>query len=139
MSIKRLVGLPGDTLQMKRGMLYRNGQQLHEPYAVHHEPGRSEDKIHRSRMRDWQAQYLAGVSLGDYNPDLQDWGPLVVPTDSFFGLGDNRDASYDGRYYGFAPLSYIRGRPWVVYFSRARDRGSAFGRIRWDRLGRVLH
>ena len=52
-----------------------------------------------------------------YQPDLQEWGPIVVPADSFFMMGDNRDSSYDGRYWGFLPRTNVRGRPLVVYFS----------------------
>jgi signal peptidase I len=138
--IKRVVGLPGDTLQMEAGTLYRNGQRLDEPYVVRHDPERSEDSVHRSKMRAWQAQYLTVKGSDEYRPDLQDWGPIVVPADSFFGLGDNRDASYDSRYYGFVPLNGILGRPWVVYFSCNRDSpASCLGRIRWARLGHLLH
>jgi signal peptidase I len=138
--IKRVVGLPGDTLQMEAGALYRNGQRLDEPYVVHSDPQRSEDPVQRAKMRSWQAPYFAARGSDGYMPDLQDWGPIVVPVDSFFALGDNRDASYDSRYYGFVPFSRILGRPWVVYFSYDPDgQGPFLRRIRWARLGQVLH
>lgn len=138
--IKRVVGLPGDTLRMEAGALYRNGQRLVEPYVVHNDLQRSEDPVQRAKMRSWQAKYLTARESDGYSPDLQDWGPVAVPADSFFGLGDNRDTSYDSRYYGFVPFSRILGRPWVVYFSYDPDsRGQFLGRIRWDRLGQVLH
>jgi signal peptidase I len=60
---------------------------------------------------------LAGRDPATYDPDLQDWGPIVVPADSFFMMGDNRDNSYDGRYWGFLPRSNVRGTPLIVYFS----------------------
>ncbi|HET6837841.1 MAG TPA: signal peptidase I, partial [Gemmatimonadales bacterium] len=100
--VKRVVGMPGDTLWMRAGALVRNGRPLEEPYAVHVDPQRSEDPVQRAKMKEWQKKYLLKTGA-DYAPDLQDWGPLVVPADSFFGLGDNRDASYDSRYYGFIP------------------------------------
>jgi signal peptidase I len=76
----------------------------------------------------------------DYAPDLQSWGPLVVPPDSFFGMGDNRDASYDCRYYGFIPFTHVIGRPSVVYLSLdTRAPGSLLSRIRWQRIGHRLN
>lgn len=138
--IKRVVGVPGDTLHMEAGALYRNGQHLEEPYVVHNDPQRSEDPVQRSKMRSWQAHHLTARGSDGYMPDLQDWGPIVVPADSFFALGDNRDASYDSRYYGLVPFGRILGRPWVVYFSYDSDsRGPFLGRIRWARLGQLLH
>ena len=54
-------------------------------------------------MREWQVPHLVQHDTASYQPDLQDWGPIVVPADSFFMMGDNRDSSYDGRYWGFLP------------------------------------
>ena len=85
-------------------------------------------------MQSWQSQYLAAPSAEPYSPDLEHWGPVVVPVDSLFVLGDNRDASYDSRYYGFIPRSNVLGQPRVVYFSY----DSAQSQVRWARLGRAL-
>jgi signal peptidase I len=137
--IKRVLGLPGDTLAMERGILYRNGQQLAEPYTVRIEPGRSEDQVQRAKMRTWQINYLAGRTPEAYRPDLEEWGPVVVPADSLFVLGDNRDASYDSRYYGFVPQQNVLGQPRVVYFSyNAAGIGPPPLRVRWGRLGQEL-
>lgn len=136
--VKRIVAMPGDTLLMRAGTLFRNGRPLEEPYAVHLDPRRSEDAVHRAKMKAWQARYLVSTDAG-YAPDLQTWGPLVVPPDSFFGLGDNRDASYDSRYYGFIPFANIIGRPSVVYFSVERGiQGPFLQRVRWGRIGQKL-
>jgi signal peptidase I len=140
---KRVVGMPGDTLMMSGGTLRRNGRDLTEPYAIHHDPRRSEDTLQRAKLRAWQTPHLVGVDAGSYAPDLQTWGPLVVPADSFFALGDNRDASYDSRYYGFIPFTHVLGRPWLVYFSvdfdaTAAAAGRTEGTIRWSRIGRRL-
>ncbi len=135
--VKRLVGMPGDTLEMRDGQLYRNGKPVHEPYAVHVDPDRSEDPIQRLKMREWQLPHLATDDTANYQPDLQNWGPIVVPPDSFFMLGDNRDSSYDGRYWGFLPRKNVRGRPLVVYFSYDQNSWRALPfltAIRWDRI-----
>jgi signal peptidase I len=115
--VKRLIGMPGDTLFMEQGQLYRDGRLVDEPYAVHSDPERSEDPIQRAKMREWQLPHLVKRDSASYQPDLQDWGPIVVPPESFFMMGDNRDSSYDGRYWGFLPRLNVRGRPLVVYFS----------------------
>ena len=110
--VKRLVGMPGDTLAMESGVLYRNGKRVEEPWAVHTDPARAEDPI-------------------------QDWGPIVVPQDSFFMMGDNRDSSYDGRYWGFLPRENVRGRPLVVYFSYDASSWKSlpyFTAVRWGRI-----
>jgi signal peptidase I len=134
--VKRLVGMPGDTLVMTRGTLRRNGQDLTEAYVIHQDPTRSEDALQRARMRAWQIDHTTGLARATYSPDLQDWGPVVVPQDSFMALGDNRDASYDSRYYGFIPFDRIIGKPWVIYLSLERDTtvGSERG-VRWSRVG----
>jgi signal peptidase I len=135
--VKRLIGLPGDTLSMEAGQLYRNGQKVDEPYAVHADPTRSEDPGQRAKMRAWQVPHLAIHDTASYHPDLQDWGPIVVPPDSFFMMGDNRDSSYDGRYWGFLPRANVRGRPLLVYFSYDPSSWRALPfltAVRWGRI-----
>jgi signal peptidase I len=133
--IKRILGLPGDTLRMSSGALQRNGQRLEEPFVFHADNTRSEDAEQRGRMRAWQVAHTVAVDTASYEPDLQEWGPLVVPPGSFFALGDNRDASYDSRYYGFLPLEGVIGKPRVIYFSLAKDPAGAITGVRWSRIG----
>lgn len=135
--VKRLVGMPGDTLAMEGGTLVRNGQRVDEPWAVHSNPGASADPYQRERMRRWQLPHLVGRDGDDYHPDLQDWGPIVVPAGYYFMLGDNRDESYDGRYWGFLPRENVRGRPWFVYFSYDATSYKPmpfFTAVRWGRI-----
>ena len=135
--VKRLIGMPGDTLSMENGELFRNGERINEPYAVRSDPTRSEDPIQRAKMREWQLPHLVNRDEGSYQPDLQEWGPIVVPPDSFFMMGDNRDSSYDGRYWGFLPRTNVRGRPLVVYFSYDPSSWRALPfvtAVRWGRL-----
>jgi signal peptidase I len=135
--VKRLIGMPGDTLSMENGELFRNGKRVNEPYAMHSDPTRSEDPIQRAKMREWQLPHLVKRNPTTYQPDLQEWGPIVVPPDSFFMMGDNRDSSYDGRYWGFLPRKNVRGRPLVVYFSYDPSSWRALPfltAVRWSRL-----
>lgn len=133
--VKRVVGGPGDTLAMRGGVLLRNGRRMREPYAWE-----------RDGLKDtfdprflWQRDYLVARDRdrGPYRPTRDDWGPLVVPPDSFFVLGDNRDDSEDSRYWGFVPRESIEGRPLFVYYSYDRDAPAAFPwltHVRWDRF-----
>jgi signal peptidase I len=135
--VKRLIGVPGDTLAMEAGQLYRDGQRVDEPYALHGDPHRSEDPIQRAKMREWQLPHLVHRDTATYQPDLHDWGPIVVPADSFFMMGDNRDSSYDGRYWGFLPRKNVRGRPLVVYFSYDPNSWKSLPfltAVRWGRI-----
>jgi signal peptidase I len=134
--VKRLVGLPGDTLEMREGRLIRNSSVLRESYVLHTEP----DVDPAPEDFRWQRDYLvktAAASVG-YHPSRNNWGPLVVPRGNYFVLGDNRDNSLDSRYWGFVPDSLVKGRPFVIYYSYAPDTIDAFAwltRIRWQRVG----
>jgi len=134
--VKRLVGIPGDTLQMKKAILYRNGVAQKEPYVEHVD---SLEDPSDPMMRQWQIKHLLpSVSRDTYQPTRDNWGPLVVTPDSFFVMGDNRDNSYDSRYWGFVPRSVVRGRPLFIYYSFDHDSWRALPfltAIRWSRIG----
>jgi signal peptidase I len=135
--VKRLVGLPGDTLSMREGTLVRNGVALAEPYVVHSDP----DLDPGNDQFGWQRHYLVrtaeAAGFGDH-PTRNNWGPLIVPPGEYFALGDNRDNSEDSRYWGFVPAGNVRGRPLVVYYSYALDSSEPAPRlssVRWGRVG----
>jgi signal peptidase I len=138
--VKRLVGLAGDTLAMRDGILIRNGVALAEPYVTHSDP--ETDPVWEEFR--WQSDFLvrtAGAAVA-YHPSRNNWGPLIVPQEHYFVLGDNRDNSLDSRYWGFVPDSLLRGRPEVVYFSFAADSSDDFAwltHVRWTRLGERVH
>lgn len=111
--VKRVVGLPGDTLQMVDNVLYVDGRDLAEPHAV---TSGSVYDPEDPRML-WQSEHLAIRSSRSYRPSLKNWGPLVIPADSFFVMGDNRNNSYDSRYWGFLGRDRIAGRPLFIYYS----------------------
>jgi len=125
--VKRVVGLPGDTLEMRERQLLVNGSPLDEPYLqVLGEPDGSYESM------DWQSSYLLpGRTPEPYAPTRDTWGPILIPEDRYFVLGDNRDESLDSRYLGLVPLTSIMGRPRRLYFSRDEETGT----IRWERIG----
>lgn len=133
--VKRVVGVPGDTLSMVSGRLYVNGRPAEEPYVKN--GVRSRDL--RSADFDWQRSHLAqhGRRVRPYRPTRDNWGPIVVPPDSYFVMGDNRDNSQDSRYWGYVPAEAIKGKPLLIYYSYDRRKLSDvpwLTEIRWDRL-----
>lgn len=140
--IKRLVGLPGDTLTMSQGRLIRNGVPVSEPYVTLAVTPPVLDQQAAQQMRAWQLRHYVGDSAAAYQPDLRNWGPLVVAPDSVMTMGDNRDESFDARHYGFIPKRNLTGAPLFVYYSY--DPGSYrplpfLTAIRWSRLFRNPH
>jgi len=132
--VKRVIGMAGDTLQMEKNVLYRNGRRMDEPYVI-----TDDQPLDPSapEMRAWQPRYYIGPNPRSYRPTLKTWGPIVVPPDSFFVMGDNRDNSYDSRYWGFLGRDRIRGRPMLVYYSFDNDVSALFPfltAVRWGRL-----
>ncbi|MGH7700151.1 MAG: signal peptidase I [Gemmatimonadales bacterium] len=131
--VKRVIGVGGDTLQMVRDTLIRNGEQRPEPYVLRLASGLEADQpLYLRQMREWQLPYYVGPDSLTYRPTTHDWGPIVVPTGHYFMMGDNRDASYDSRYWGFLPEDHVVGRPLFIYFSIATDPL----RVRWNRVFR---
>ena len=107
--IKRVVGLPGDTVRIVDKQVYVNGDLLAEPFTV------TLDQEVLPSVRD-------------------NFGPMIVPPDSVFVLGDNRDNSHDSRFWGSVPLRDIKGRAFLFYWSWDQDTFS----VRWNRLGKVI-
>lgn len=139
--VKRLIGLGGDTLEMRHGALFRNGRAMQEPYARELIPDNTlvGDPYTRRRMLELQGPHYIG-SDSAYLPDVHDWGPIVVPRDSLWMMGDNRDMSKDSRFWGFVPRKNVRGTPIIIYYSW--DAGSYrplpfFTATRWGRIFRI--
>jgi signal peptidase I len=111
--IKRVIGVAGDTIEIKDKQLFVNGTlQEDEPYAIHKDP----------------KMIPAQFTVRD------NFGPITVPENSLFVMGDNRDNSHDSRFWGFVDLKAVRGKAFLIYWSWNRE---AFG-VRWNRLGDVL-
>jgi signal peptidase I len=116
--IKRVIGLPGDTLEMRRKQVYINGAPIDEKaYAHFIEPPSASGPVHPDDRR-------------------EEYGPISVPAGQYFMMGDNRDNSEDSRYWGFMPVSYVKGEALFIYFSLqdGASLANVFGGVRWGRL-----
>ncbi|HXT71376.1 MAG TPA: signal peptidase I [Vicinamibacterales bacterium] len=109
--IKRVIGLPGDRIELKKKKVFVNDQPLDEPYVQFLNPPPNPDDVRSEDVR-------------------VDYGPVTVPASQYFMMGDNRDNSEDSRYWGFMPASYVKGQALFIYLSI----GESFGDIQWTRL-----
>lgn len=142
--VKRVIGEPGDTVQMVDRVIYLNGEKLDEPYV---EPNYTPDKpIERFGTPNFQwhlGALTADVNPATYRPTRDNWGPLIVPEGHYMLLGDNRDQSLDSRYMGFISRDVIRGKALFIYYSIDRQVSRPFPRfltaVRWGRVGSVIH
>jgi signal peptidase I len=135
--VKRLAAVAGDTVAMRDGHLVRNGKMVDEPWLSLVNPAPEMGAGVADRMHRWQAPYLVGIDSSTYHPDLRNWGPIVVPPGKMVLLGDNRDESFDSRYYGLVPRENLRGSPLFIYWSYQPDSWRALPLIttlRWRRL-----
>jgi signal peptidase I len=133
--VKRLVGIPGDTLYMRNATLYVNGIAQRQGFGT---PAELPMPDEASPDFDWQKSIaLVGSRFGPppAQPTRDNWGPLVVPPRHYFSLGDNRDDSKDARFYGFVPRENIRGKPMFIYLSL----DFADWSVRWNRIGKGIH
>jgi len=140
--IKRVIGLPGETVELKDKKVYINGQPLDEPYVHFLQPPSANSEFHEETGFDVRERY----------------GPVTVPPNQYFVMGDNRDNSQDSRYWGFLPRENVKGKALLIYWSYEGDRedyqdesASAtiksqfsvfthfFTRTRWDRMLHQIH
>ena len=139
--VKRLVGVAGDTMYMRKGVLYVNGVEQRYRNAAPPDPT-IPDEAHPDF--DWQKE--VGLQQSRFGPAPKqpthdNWGPFVVPPRHFFSMGDNRYNSKDARYYGFVPRENLRGKPLFIYYShdcKDSDVGVPLcfiTAVRWSRIG----
>ena len=140
--IKRVIGLPGETIEVREKKVYVNGQPLDEPYAHYLLPVSTPSEYHEVTSFDVRERY----------------GPVTVPGEHYFVMGDNRDNSQDSRYWGFLPRENIKGKALLIYWSYEaeredyQDEGAGatikglvsvfahfFTRTRWDRMLHQIH
>ena len=99
--VKRVIGMPGDVIEVRNKKVAVNGKQLDEPYVIHVDP----------------QTYPLQPALPEPYRSRDQFGPYTVASDSYFAMGDNRDRSSDSRYWGTVPRSMIKGRAFIVYWS----------------------
>ena len=135
--IKRVIGLPGEAVELREKKVYINGRPLDEPYVHFLQPPGSMSEFHEVTSYDVRERY----------------GPVTVPANQYFVMGDNRDNSQDSRYWGFLPRENVKGKALVIYWSYEAERGDYqedgagatlrgfgsvfvhfFTRTRWDRM-----
>ena len=119
--IKRVVGIPGDVVQISNGHLTVNGESVEEPHAKYALSKRFPESYQQPNI------YPDGGGNRDY------FGPITVPQDQLFVLGDNRDQSDDSRFWGFVSREAVVGQALIVYMSFDED-----GKARWDRVGKRI-
>jgi signal peptidase I len=137
--VKRIMGIPGDRIHLRNGVVYRNGEKLDEPYVIHQGP----DSYNPYRDN------FPAVPPSEFNNIAPNWQltlqshiqgyDIVVPADSYFGMGDNRDVSYDSRYWGFIPLENVIGRPMFIYWSFETSPNQYLEREVSQRVGFLVH
>ncbi len=111
--VKRVIALEGEKVEIKDKQVYVNDSPVEEPFKVHGD-----------------SQIYTKNDFYQYDDLIRDnYGPIIVPKGYCFVLGDNRDNSMDSRYWGYLPMSFIKGKPWVIYFSYKAERDA------WQKTG----
>jgi signal peptidase I len=138
--VKRIIGAPGDRIHLEDGVVYRNGEKLNEPYVIHQAAGEGYNPYRDN---------FPSVPPSDYSNVAPEWqlsmkqyiqgNDLVVPPDHYFAMGDNRDVSYDSRYWGFIPRENVIGRPMFIYWSFQTPADQYLQKGLGQRLGFVAH
>lgn len=106
--VKRLIGEPGDTIEIKNKQLFVNGEAMKEPYIIHSDTAILQDR--------------------------DNFGPITVPEGKYFMMGDNRDQSLDSRFWGFVSENKLKGKAFIIYWSwDGKDEW-----VRWNRIGKFI-
>lgn len=120
--VKRVIALEGEKVEIRDKQVYINDNPIAENYKVHND-----------------SQIYTKSDYFQYDDYIRDnFGPVVVPPEHCFAMGDNRDNSSDSRYWGFLPVNYIKGKPWLIYFSYDAEPGAYLRTTVRDRLKKIV-
>ena len=145
--VKRLIGMPGDTIYMRHGVVYVDGIAQRQGFTAPVSQFDSAAANEANPLFDWQHRIeVRNTRFGapPATPTHDNWGPLLIPKGHYWMMGDNRYESKDSRYWGIVPRANFRGRPLFVYYTyRPADESdrplSFITDIRWSRLGHWIH
>lgn len=155
--VKRVIGMPGDTIQIVNKKVYLNGKLYERGFEQYID----RNNLIGNQPIEWNSKdpkYLGSdVNFGEFDGKIigtrDNFGPVVVPENSYFVMGDNRDVSLDSRYWGFLNRKFITGTPVLIVFStgeppaknmrtfilRQQERLREKSRIRWERTLKLIH
>jgi len=115
--IKRVIGVEGDVIEIKNKKLYVNSKRMDRQYAV----------------------FMDSYTIPSVYNKRDSFGPVTVPQNALFVMGDNRDNSKDSRFWGFVDLSAVKGKAFMIYWSWNKDNSkSVLDYVRWNRIGNML-
>ncbi len=127
--VKRCVGVPGDTIEVRNKILYINGKTFEEPFAIHSDmreyPSLQEILPYEISAEDYQRIWESGEFYNNRQISIaarDNFGPVIVPEGSYFMMGDNRDNSDDSRFWGPLKREYVIGTPFFYYFSFDKEK-----------------
>jgi signal peptidase I len=142
--IKRVIGVPGDRIRMSRKVVRRNGAVLDEPYAIYTADSMDSYRDNFPSQPEANAPFVGVAAIEMLRNNVVN-GELVVPAGRYFVLGDNRDVSFDSRYWGFISSGEFIARPLLIYDSRNQSSEDImsgnqgwFRQRRWDRFFRLI-
>jgi signal peptidase I len=136
--VKRIIGVPGDRIHLRDDVVYRNGVKLDEPFVRH----KREHNPYTDNFPSVPPSPMFGVRNDKWAEEMPSHivgEDIVVPPDSYFAMGDNRDVSYDSRFWGFVPRKNMIGRPMFIYWSFVTPDNQYEMRDMSDRLGFLAH
>jgi signal peptidase I len=115
--IKRVIGVEGDVIEIRNKKLYVNSKRMDRPYAI----------------------FMDSYTIPSVYNKRDSFGPVTVPQNALFVMGDNRDNSKDSRFWGFVDLSAVKGKAFMIYWSWNKDNSKSFlDYVRWNRIGNML-
>lgn len=115
--IKRVIGIEGEKVEIIHNKIYINDRLIDDPWG----------------------HFVTNQIPRSYLQRMENFGPVVVPKDSLFVLGDNRDNSEDSRFWGFLNVSAVLGKALIFYFSWDQNAENLFDKVRWSRIGKSIH